>query len=215
MANKAKNGSRMTPRESRIAARCRTPYLVQRWLKSIPYNRETGGETIRTFRGVVRSGSAHCLEGALCAAAILERHGYPPLLLDLESQDNLDHVLFLFRGPDGWGTVAKSRDPGLFGRRPVFRSVRDLVRSYFDPYVDMTGRITGYGTLDLRTVGRVDWRLSAGNVWAIQKVLIKMPHRRLRSTDVRYQYWHERYRRYRRLYPGRKPVYYPGRGNWL
>lgn len=207
--------ARFTPREARIAARCRTPYLVQRWLRSLPYNDEKAGESLRTFRGVVRTGSAHCAEAALSAATILESRGYPPLLLDLESQDDLDHVLFLFRGAKGWGTVTVSRDPGLFGRRPVFRSVRELVMSYYDPYVDHTGRLLGYGVLDLRAVTRVDWRLSPRNVWKIQDILIEMPHRKIRSSDRRYRRLHERYERYRRRYPGRKPVYFSGRDRWM
>jgi hypothetical protein len=82
------------------------------------YNRERAAPTLRSFRGVVRTGEAHCLEAALFAAVILEQHGYPPLLLSLESQDRLDHVLFVFRERGRWGSVARSRDVGLHGRRP-------------------------------------------------------------------------------------------------
>ena len=131
------------------------------------------------------------------------------------SWDDLDHVVFLFREDGGWGSVAKSRDPGLFGRRPVFRTVRDLARSYFEGYVDHTGRINGYGVLDLRTLKGVDWRLSTRNVWAVQDALIRMPHRRLHMPDADYVYWHDRYERYRRRYPDRKPAYYPRKRRWL
>jgi hypothetical protein len=204
-----------TARERAVIDRCRTPYLVQRWLKALPYNHELRGETLRTFRGVVRRDTAHCLEAALSAAAIMEQHGHPPLLLDLESVDDLDHVLFLYRQDGGWGCVAASRDLGLFGRRPAFRTVRDLAMDYFAGYVDHTGRINGYGVLDLRTVKRVDWRLSERNVWAVQDTLIRMPHRRLHMADREYAYWHERYERYKRRYPDRKPAYYPGKRAWL
>src|SRR5579875_3149021 len=125
----------------------RTPKQVQEFLRALPYNWEKEGETLRTFRGVVKHGKAHCLEAALAAATILEQHGYPPLLLDLESQDKLDHVLFLFRKHGRYGTVARSRDAGLHGRKPVFRTIRALVMSYVDPYVDGSGRIIGYGIL--------------------------------------------------------------------
>jgi len=90
------------PAEWAIVRRCRTPKQVQEYLRNLPYNWEKGGETLRTFRGVVSHGSAHCLEGALSAATIMEQHGYPPLLLDLESQDQLDHVLFLFKKDGRW-----------------------------------------------------------------------------------------------------------------
>lgn len=203
-----------TPRERAIIARLRTPDQVQRWLESLPYNHEERGETLRTFRGVVRVGKAHCLEGALCAATILEQHGYPPTLLDLSSIDDLDHVLFLFRKGGRFGTVARSRDPGLHGRKPVFRSIRDLVYSYVDPYVDFTGRIDGYGTLDLRAL-RIDWRLSRGNVWGLERALIAMPHTPLKTSDRRYRWWHERYKNYKARHPDRRPTYYPGRHLWL
>src|SRR5207244_12833625 len=124
----------------------------------------------RTVRVVVRHSSAHCLEAALTAATILEQHGYPPLLLDLESKDRLDHVLFVFRTRDGYGTVARSRDFGLHGRKPVFRTLRRLVMSYVDPYVDNTARIIGYGVLDLRNLKRIDWRLSSKHVLPVERV---------------------------------------------
>jgi len=163
-----------------------TPRSVQAWLRSLVYNWEPHGKTLRTFRGVVRHREANCLEAALSAAAILNRYGYPPLLLDLESQDELDHELFLFRHGNHWGTVAKSRDRGLFGRRPVFRTIRDLVMSYVDPFVDGSGRIVGYGIANLDELARVDWRLSERNLWSVERALLGMPHRRLRTSDRRH-----------------------------
>ncbi|MFQ5745569.1 MAG: hypothetical protein ACE5HV_18620, partial [Acidobacteriota bacterium] len=163
------------PKEWALIQVCRTPRQVQAFLRALPYNREKKGETLRSFRGVVRHWQAHCLEAALTAATILEQHGYPPLLLDFESQDNLDHVLFLFRRRGRYGTVARSRDAGLHGRKPVFRTLRQLVLSYVDPYVDASGRITGYGVLDLRRLRRCDWRLSPRNVWAVSQALIRLP----------------------------------------
>ena len=103
------------PRERAIVDGHRTPQRVQRWLTKMPYNWEKRGETCRTLRGVVRHGTAHCLEAALSAATILEQHGYPPLLLSFESQDLLDHVIFLFQKDGRWGSVARSRDLGLHG----------------------------------------------------------------------------------------------------
>lgn len=209
------NRADFTAKERAVVERCRTPYLVQRWLNGLPYNFERRGETLRTFPTVVRRHTAHCLEAALVAATIMEQHGYPPLLMDLESVDDLDHVMFVFREDGRWGSIAKSRDPGLFGRKPVFPTVRDLARSYFEGYVDHTGRINGYGFLDLRTLKHVDWRRSPRNVWAVQRTLIRMPHRPLRMPDAEYAYWHDRYERYKRRFPDRKPTYYPDRSTWL
>jgi len=202
-------------REWSLIRRRRTPEAVHSWLRSLPYNYELDGETLRTFRAVAGLDTAHCLEAALTAATIMEQHGDPPLLLDMESIDELDHVVFIFRRQGRWGSIAKSRDPGLHGRKPVFRSIRDLVWSYFDPYIDLSGRINGYGVLDLRTLRGVDWRLSERNVWALQRTLIAMPHTPLRSSDARYERWLLRYREFRARHPDEKPVFYPNRSRWL
>src|SRR3954471_19239228 len=88
-----------TPAERRVIRGHRTPTQVQRYLNRLPYNTEPapGGATLRSFRGVVREGTAHCMEAALAAAVILEQHGFPPLVLSFESIDELDHVLFVYR----------------------------------------------------------------------------------------------------------------------
>jgi len=200
--------------ERNIVRQHKTPYAVQQFLNSLPYNDERQNETLRTFRGVVVHGSAHCLEAALAAAVILKQHGYPSLLLDLESQDNPDHVLFLYRRDGNWGTVARSRDPGLHGRKPVFGTIRELVDSYADPFVDLTGRIVGFGVYDLADLGNYDWRFSERNVWRVQRALIEMPHRRFHMTNQRYRFWHNRYRAYKKRYPDRKPLYYHNRNCW-
>ena len=178
--------ARFTTRERAIVRERRTPRAVQALLKGMPYNWELGGKTLRTFRGVVRHGEANCIEAMLTAATILGQHGDPPRVLDVESQDGLDHELFLFQRRGRWGSVARSRDLGLHGRRPVFRTVHDLVMSYVDPYVDGSGRVVGYGVGDLDELVRVDWRLAEGNVWAVERALYRMPHRRLRTSDRRY-----------------------------
>src|SRR4051812_40703447 len=165
-----------TAREWEIVETMRTPARVQRFLSQMPYNWERCGATLRSFREVVRRGEAHCLEAALAAAAILEQHGYPPLLMSLESQDKLDHVIFVFKHRGLWGGVARSRDLGLHGRRPVFRTLRELAWSYFDTYVDKTGRITGYGLGNLYELGNYDWRFSPKNVWKVERYLQEIPH---------------------------------------
>jgi hypothetical protein len=203
--------------ERHLIERLRTPSAVQRFLNQLPYNTEPapGRATLRSFRGVVRHGTAHCLEAALAAAVILEQHGYPPLVLSFESIDELDHVLFAYRGNGGWGSVARSRDPGLHGRKPMFPSARALALSYVDPYVDFHGRITGYVVADLRELmGEYDWRLSERNVWKVERALLDLRHRPIRSSDRRIDALRVRYRAYRAKY-GRKPVeYYRGREKW-
>lgn len=203
------------PKEWAVIERYRTPRQVQEFLRALPYNWEKRGETLRTFRGVVSHWQAHCLEGALTATTILEQHGHPPLLLDLESQDKLDHVLFLFRQRGRYGTVARSRDAGLHGRKPIFRTLRDLVMSYVDPYVDGSGRVTGYGVLDLRTLRNCDWRLSSRNAWKVERTLIEMPHKKLRTSDRRYQAILRQFREYRKNKPAGPVTFYANRHRWL
>ena len=203
-----------TPAERRVIVGHRTPSAVQRFLNELPYNTEPGPRaTLRSFRGVVRTGTAHCLEAALAAAVILEQHRYPPLVLSFESIDELDHVIFVYRAGDRWGSIARSRDPGLHGRKPVFASPRALARSYVDPYVDYTGRVTGYTVVDLRVMGDYDWRLSEKNVWAVERMLLNVPHRPIRSSDRRFKQLRERYIAYRKEF-GKKPLYYRDRHKW-
>jgi hypothetical protein len=95
--------ARFTPRERRLIDRLRTPLEVQKYLNALPYNTEPApeGATLRSFRGVVRHGRAHCLEATLFAAVVLEQHGWPPLVISFESVDELDHVIFVYRRPTG------------------------------------------------------------------------------------------------------------------
>ena len=211
--------SAFTKKERAVVLAHRTPQRVQAFLRSLPYNWERNGETLRTFRGVIRRWEAHCLEAVLTAATILGQYGYPPTVVDLESQDHLDHVLFLFRHRGRWGTVARSRDPGLHGRRPVFKSVRALVMSYVEPYVNETCRIVGYGVGCLDALVRSDWRLSEHNVWEVERALIRMPHHRLRTSDRRHAAMLRKYLAARERDPQLTPptlrdLYGPSTASW-
>jgi len=204
-----------TPRERRLVARLRTPLAVQSYLNDLPYNQEPGGRaTLRSFRGVVREGCAHCLEAALFAAVVLEAHGYAPQVLSFESIDELDHVIFAYQRDGRWGSVARSRDPGLHGRKPVFATPRALALSYVDPYVDFTGRVTGYALVNLAALmGDYDWRLAETNVWKVERMLLDYPHRRIESSDRRVDALRARYRAFRARF-GRKPLFYRNRERW-
>lgn len=202
-------------RERRLLAKLRTPLMVQRYLNQLPYNSEPGGRaTLRSFRGVVRHGCAHCLEAALFAAVALEQHGYPPLVLSFESTDELDHVIFIYRRGGRWGSVARSRDPGLHGRRPVFTTPRALAASYMDPYIDLTGRVTGYAVVDLRVMGRYDWRLADMNVWKVERMLLAYPHRSLASSNRHVNAVRARYQAFKNRFPDKKPLFYRRKDRW-
>src|SRR5712692_6427985 len=189
----------------------RSPEMVQQFLRSIPYNRELDRPTCYSFRRALKENRAHCLEGALVAAVILEQHGYPPVLVSIESQDRLDHVLLLFKRNDRYGSVARSRDIGLHGRNPVFRTVRDLVMSYFEPYIDNTGRITGYAVASLYELGDYDWRFSMRNVRKVERLFQEIPHHPIHSSDARYERVRRRYLEFHARHPERSPDYFDNR----
>jgi hypothetical protein len=206
---------RFTRAERALIARLNTPSKVQRWLNALPYNSEPDGETQHSFRAVVRLRKAHCMEAALFAAVVLEQHGYPPLVMSLASKDWLDHVIFVYRHGTGWGSIGRSRDPGLHGRKPGFKTLRQLALSYYDAYVDYTGRLRGYGVVNLdQAMGSYDWRMTTKNVWAVEQMLIDLPHKKIRSSDRRYKQLLRRYKAYRRAHDDRKPTYYRGRDKW-
>lgn len=207
-------GNRFAAAERTLTRRLRTPGDVQRFLNSLPYNTEPGGDTLRSFRQVVRHRTAHCLEAALFAACVMEQHGYPPLLMGLESIDLLDHVIFIYRHRGRWGSVARSRDPGLHGRKPVFRSPRALAESYCDPYIDYTGMVTGYSVVDLKVMGGYDWRFSPRNVWAVENMLLELPSRKIKRSRKRVRAERKKYRLYRQQHNDKKPLYYRGREKW-
>jgi len=204
-----------TNTEWKLIQSLRTPARVQRYLSTMPYNWERNGGTMRSFREVVSRNEAHCLEAAVAAAVVLEQHGYPPLLLDLESHDLLDHVIFVFQQDGRWGSIGRSRDIGLHGRKPVFRNLRQLVWSYFDPYIDFSGRIKGYGLANLYDLGKYDWRFSSKNLHKIEDHLREIPHRKLQSSDKRYEYFFERFKRFKKRYPDKSPAYFEHREQWM
>ena len=111
MATRTLPALAFTRAERRLINRLTTPTAVQRFLNSLPYNTEPPPDpaTLRSFRGVVKHHTANCIEAAITAAVVLEQHGYPPLVVSLESIDGLDHVLFVYCSRGRWGSVARSR----------------------------------------------------------------------------------------------------------
>lgn len=170
----------------KLSQKLKTPRQVQMYLRDLPYNRERNGETLRSAEAALRKGRAHCFEATFIAAAILEHHGYKPLVLSLESHDWLDHVVFVYQKNGRWGSVARSRDEGLHGRPAIYRSLRDLAWSYYDPYVDHSGKLVRYQILNLDDTG-CDWRASARNVWKAENYIIGLRHKPLKSSKNRYK----------------------------
>ncbi len=144
--------------ELAVFARLTTPEAIQEYLDALPYNDEI---TCRSPRRVLRDGKAHCMEGALFAAAALERLGHPPVLVDMRAERDDDHIVALFRRDRRLGALAKSNYTGLRYRSPVYRSLRELIMSYFEDYFNPSGELTlrAYTRpLDLRRERFGQWR---------------------------------------------------------
>lgn len=178
-------------RERRVFARLKTPAQIQHFLDhDLGYNKEPDGATCRSPRRVLRDRIAHCIEGALFAAAALRAQGFPPLLVDLEAVRDDDHILAVYRQRGHWGAVAKSNYAGLRFREPVYRSLRELVISYFEHYFNPAGEKT------LRTYSRpvnlarfdhLNWMTAEEDLWPISEYLGVIPHiPLLRSTVIRH-----------------------------
>jgi len=171
----------------------RSPEGVQRFLdEQIQYDLEPAGPQCRSPRLTLESGVAHCMGGALLAAAALRVLGHEPLILDLESVRDDDHVLALFRSKEGlWGAVAKSNYAGLRYRAPVYRTLRELVMSYFEHYYNLSGERTlrAYSTrpVNLKRFDEIDWMTTDEPLWAIPNHLVEVAHTRLlpRSAERR------------------------------
>lgn len=167
-----------TDTELKIIQKYDSPEKVQEFLlKEIEYD---GKDTIYSFRKVVKDKRAHCLEGALTAATILEQHGYPPLILDLHSPDGLDHVLYLYQKNGKYGAVGKSRCPRLMERKPRYKTVEDLISTYYKPYMDRpNAKIKSYAVADLRKL-KINWRTSKKNLWAVNNYLLGIRYKKLK-----------------------------------
>ena len=184
----AASGWGFAPRELRALRALRTPWGVQRALEAMPYHL---APTAWSPRRVLAARTAHCLEGAIFAAAALRVLGFPPLLLDLEAVQDTDHVLAVFRSDGHWGAIGKSNFSGLRFRPPVFRTVRELVMSYFESYINLRGERTLRAHSRLVHLARFDrthpgWMTSARDLWFIPEYLVEVPHARLLTpTSIR------------------------------
>jgi hypothetical protein len=170
-----------TPREFRILRALRTPGGVQRALDAMPYHLAA---TAWSPRRVLGARTAHCLEGAIFAAAALRVLGHRPLLLDLEAVQDTDHVVAVYRSLGHWGAVAKSNFAGLGERAPVYRTLRELVMSYFDAYFNLRGERTLRAYSRPTSLARFDrlhpgWMVSDADLWFIPEHLLAIRHRRL------------------------------------
>jgi len=136
-------------------------------------------------RMVLRTGRCHCIEGALLAAAALRLHGHRPLIVDLTANDrDQDHVIAVFKQHGHWGAISKTNHAVLRYREPVYKTIRELVMSYFHEYFDDKGRknLRSYSRpIDLSRFDNQNWMTSEEDVWCIPNHLVDVPHQKIMS----------------------------------
>ncbi len=169
-----------TKREISFMKKLNTPARVQDFLNSLSQNFEYDGiDRVRSPIMVLREGCAHCIEGAILGAYILSLHGFKPLVMHLEAtQEDFDHVVVPFQQDGLWGALSKTNHAVLRYREPVYRSIRELVMSYFHEY------FTDKGVKTLRRYSRPldlnifedDWATADGELWGIDEELDAIKH---------------------------------------
>lgn len=177
----------LTRAEVALLRRLSTPDKVQRYLDGLTYNVEARGDTVRSPRRVMRDRTAHCAEGAFLAAAAFRINGRPPLLVDLEADNDDDHVLAVYRDRGLWGAVATSKFSGLRFRAPVYRTVRELVMSYFENYFNWDGErsLRAYSRpLSLARFDRISWMTAEEDLWPVVEWLAVAHHTHLIGPAV-------------------------------
>ena len=170
------NSFGFTRSELRTLRALKTPAGVQRFLDELPYNLSY---TARSPQKVLRDRTASCLEGGIFGAAALRVLGFPPLIFDLEADQDTDHVVAIFQVRGGWGAVAKSNFTGCRYREPVYRSLRELAMSYFNIYFNLRWERTlrRYSRpVNLARFDRLHWMSSEKPIWFIAEHLCQIPH---------------------------------------
>ena len=169
----------LTPAEQRRLRSLKTPYGIQRFMDAMPYHIAT---TAWSPRRVLAARTAHCLEGAIFAAAALRAIGHRPLLLDLEADHDTDHVIAGFKVRGHWGSLAKSNYAFLEYREPIHRTLREIALSYFPAYFNLRRQRTlrrFSRPVDLRRFDHLDWMTAKKDVWFIAEHLLDIPHTQL------------------------------------
>ncbi len=169
----------LTPQEFAILRGLDTPQKIQRFMHDLGQNFELNGDTCRPVREVLRSRTAHCIEGAMLAACALWVHGEPPLLMDMRAVRDYDHVIALFRRQGHWGAISKTNGFALRCRDPVYRSLRELAISYLHEYTNKREikSLREYSrAFDLRAFDPAIWVSGKKNAWQVAERLDELPH---------------------------------------
>ena len=175
----SKMRNELTTRERKLLKSLSTPWKIQSFLNSLPYNNEPDGDTCRSPRRVMRDRTAHCFEAALFAAAALRVNGWAPLILDLVAVRDSDHVIAVYKIDGCWGAIALSNFSGIRFREPIYRTIRELAVSYFEDYFNLQGEKTlrQYSRpVNLSRFDSIGWMTAEEDVWAVAEYLVDIPH---------------------------------------
>lgn len=176
-----KRGFGFSYRVIEIFKKLNSPAKIQDFLNKLRINFEEGGESCMSPSMVLKTGKAHCMEGAMFSACVLRFHGYKPLVVDLEStKEDYDHVISVFKEKGYWGAIGKTNHAVLRYREPVYKSIRELVMSFFHEYfLNSDGKKTlrRYSLpVDLSIFDDKKWMTSEEDVWYIPEYLTKIKH---------------------------------------
>ena len=177
-----------TKEEKRLFSKLNSPNKIQNYVNSLPFNFEKKGDTCMSPRKVIETKMAHCMEGALFAAAVLEFHGHKPLVLDLRSVKkpfDYDHVIAVFKKYECFGSISKTNHAVLRYREPIYKSVRELVMSFFHEYYLENGDKTlreYSGLFDLSYFDNINWRTSEKDLFDVPEFLDKIKHYQILSS---------------------------------
>ncbi len=83
------------------------------------------------------------------------------------------------RPPHFWGAVATSKFAGLRFRAPVYRTLRELVMSYFDGYYNYAGERTlrrHSRPISLARFDRIKWMTAEDDLWPVMDHLVRVAH---------------------------------------
>lgn len=171
-------------KEVKIFQQLNTPKKIQDFIDKIPINFEPDGETVLSPRRVLRENRAHCMEGAMLAAAILRFHGHKPLVVDLATvKDDDDHVIAVFKKNGHWGAISKTNHAVLRYREPIYKNIRELAMSYFHEYFtnyDRKKTLRSYSLpVNLSRFDRKGWMTTEEDVWYVPEYLFKVPHKKI------------------------------------
>ena len=170
----------LTKKEEKVFRKFRNPADIQDFVNKLKINFDFKKDTCMSPRMVLKTGKAHCIEGAFFAALALRYLGFKPLVVDMRgTKDDCDHVIAVFKIDGKWGAISKTNHAVLRYREPIYEDIRELILSYFHEYSDGSGNKTlrAYSLpIDLSMFDNTDWVVSEDDLWHVHDYLDRVKH---------------------------------------